>query len=220
MPAAIEFSVDRSQLERELHRIETEYLKAERRAVAETTREAEQALEGATAAAGLGRLGRAWTSKVYPIGGLAREPVGYIFPKGGRRTEGAMRSFSRGARIRALDGGPVAIPLPAAGGRGRGGGLTPEEWERKTGQKLRPVYRRGKAPLLVADGRVNMRTGRFRKSLKRDARRIGPGYGAVVPIFVLMPQVNLSARFSIEGTLAPFPGRVAAAFVQLANAIK
>ena len=203
------------ELQQAIEKLDTQQMRASRRAVTEVTRQAEQALESATEGAGLGRLGRAWTSRVYPRSGLAREPAGLIFPKGGRRTEGAMRSFSRGARIRGLDGGAVAIPLPAAGGRGRGRNLTPEEWERKTGITLRPVYRRGKAPLLVADGRINVRSGRFRKSLQRDARRIGPGYGAVVPIFVLVPVVNISARFSIESTMAPFPDRLAARFGEL-----
>ncbi len=209
-----DLSFSSAELNRAREQIETRIMRAQRQATSEVTREAEQALEAAVGAAGLGRLSRAWTSRVYPRSGLAHSPTGYIFPKGGRRTEGAMRSFSRGARIRALDGGVIAIPLPAAGARGRGG-LTPDAWEAKTGQTLRPVYRRGKAPLLVADGRVNMRTGRFRPSLKRDARRIGPGFGALVPIFVLMPQVNLASRFSIERTMAPFPDKLATRFNSL-----
>jgi hypothetical protein len=207
-----DLSFSAPELARAREQIEARVLRAQRQATSETTREAEQALEAAVGAAGLGRLGRAWTSRVYPRSGLAHSPTGYIFPKGGRRTEGAMRAFSRGARIRALDGGAIAIPLPAAGGRGRGRNLTPAEWEAKTGQTLRPVYRRGKAPLLVADGRVNMRSGRFRKPLARDARRIGPGYGAVVPIFVLMPVVNIAARFSIERTMGPFPDKLVTRF--------
>jgi hypothetical protein len=198
-------------------RIETSYLEAEKRAVREVTREAEQALEAATAGAGLGRLSRAWSSAVYPKSGRAKNPVGYIYPKGGKRTEGAIRSFTRGARIRALSGGFTAFPTEAAGKAPRGQEMTPAYWEAKNGQTLRPVFRPGKAPLLVADGRVNAR-GRFKARFKRDARRVGPGYGATVIIFVLMPEFSLQSRFSIEQTLSPFPGRLASRFLQYANA--
>jgi Family of unknown function (DUF6441) len=198
-------------------RIDTGYLRVGRQAVTQVTREAEQALEVATARSGLGRLSKAWTSRIYPKAGLAREPAGYIYPKGGRRTAGAIRSFSRGARIRGMHGGYTAFATPAAGPRPRGRDLTPEEWERRTGQKLRPVFRPGRAPLLVADGRLNARSGRFRPLLKRDARKFGPGVGATIVIFILMPEYSHQARFSIEGTLAPFPGRLATRFVDLAN---
>jgi hypothetical protein len=209
-----EVSFTTAELAKVSEQIEAQVLRVQRRAVVEVTREAELALEAATAAAGLGRLAKAWTSRVFPRSGLAHSPSGLIYPKGGKSTAGSIRAFARGASIRGTRGQFLAIPLPVAGGRmiGRGAGavaMTPQAWERKTGQELRPVFRRGKAPLLVADGRVNMRSGRFRKSLKRDARRIGPGFGAVVPVFILMPVVNLGQRFSIEGTMAPFPGRLA-----------
>src|SRR5205085_2656436 len=98
--------------------------------------------------------------------------------------------------------------------------LSPQEWERKTGIPLRLVIRRGRAPILVADGRVNARSGRFRPSLKRDARRIGPGFGSIVPIFVLLPVVNLGQRFSIESVLAPFASALASRFLTLASQVE
>lgn len=217
MTVALDF--DGAAIERERARIAGGIYRAERQAITQTTREAEQALEQATSSAGLGRLSKAWASRVFPRAGLAKDPVGYIYPKGGTRTEGAIRSFSRGGRVKGVDGGWTAIPTDAAGPRGRGRNLTPAEWEARTGQQLRPVYRPGRAPILVADGRVNAR-GRFRSMLKRDARRVGPGYGATVVIFVLMPEFNLQSRVSIEGTLAPFPSRLASSFLSYANAVQ
>ncbi|API58278.1 hypothetical protein BSL82_02295 [Tardibacter chloracetimidivorans] len=189
-------------------------LEAAYRAVRETTREAEKALEQVTASAGLGRLSRAWASEIYPERGRAREPVGSIYVKGRKRSQGAMAAYARGARISGSYGQYLAIPLPAAGPRRRGQDLTPGEWERRTGIRLQFVYRRGKPALLVAPGAINMRSGRFRKA---TARRIEQGRHASVPIFVLLPLVDVQQRFSIKQTLAPFSGRLASRFTGYAR---
>lgn len=205
-------------------RIQTAYLRAERQAVTEITREAEQALEAATASAGLGRLARAWTSRIYPRGGLAKNPVGFIFPKGGTRTTGAVRSYTRGASIRGTRGQFLAIPTPAAGSRGRGRNLTPGEWEARTGQRLRFVYRPGRPSLLVAEGVANARSGRFRPITRRRTKadeRLGTFRGTqTIVIFVLLPVVNVRSRVSIESVLAPFPSRLAARFLVHANQVR
>jgi Family of unknown function (DUF6441) len=52
----------------------------------------------------------------------------------------------------------LAIPLPAAGKSLRGGRITPGEWERRRGMRLRFVYRRSGPSLLVVDkARLNTR---------------------------------------------------------------
>jgi hypothetical protein len=47
-----------------------------------------------------------------------------------------------GPLIRSKDGFWLAIPTPAAGPGLRGGRITPGEWERRTGLRLRFIYRR------------------------------------------------------------------------------
>jgi hypothetical protein len=93
--------------------------------------------------------------------------------------------------IRSKDGFWLAIPTPAAGKGTRGKALTPGEWERRRGLRLRFVYRRGGPSLLVADGRLNSRG-------LGVAPRSKTGRGqSTVPIFLLMAQVKLSKRLSI-----------------------
>jgi hypothetical protein len=56
-----------------------------------------------------------------------------------------------GPLIRSKDGFWLAIPTEAAGRGLRGAKLTPGEWERRRGLRLRFVYRRRGPSLLVAD---------------------------------------------------------------------
>lgn len=165
--------------------------------VREETRGLETDLEGLTRMAVPGRLWRAWRSAVNPRRGMARQPAGQVFVNGGNRSLGAMTFHSEKGRIVSKDGQYLAIPLPAAGSRGRGRTLTPGEWERRTGQRLRFVYRPGRASLLVADGgTLNARTGTFRAG---TAKRQASGRGlATVPIFALVPFVDFKPGFSVE----------------------
>lgn len=165
--------------------------------VREETRGLEQDLEGLTRMAVPGRLWRAWKSAVNPPRGAARKPAGQVFVNGGNRSLGAMTFHSEKGRIASKDGQYLAIPLPAAGARGRARSLTPGEWERRTGQRLRFVYRPGRPSLLVADnGTLNGRTGTFRQA---TAKRQASGRGvATVPIFVLVPFVDFKPGFSVE----------------------
>ena len=57
-----------------------------------------------------------------------------------------------GPLIRSKSGFWLAIPTPAAGKSLRGGRVTPGEWERRHGLRLRFVYRRRGPSLLVVEG--------------------------------------------------------------------
>jgi hypothetical protein len=110
-------------------------------------------------------------------------------------------AFERGALIRGVRGLWLAIPLPAAGKTGLGGKkVTPLGWERRTGMRLRFVYRRGKPSLLVADdARLTRATG-LATSIRRPRRRDGILTGAAtVPVFLLVPQVKLPKKLDIAG---------------------
>ena len=110
-----------------------------------------------------------------------------------------------GPLIRSKNGFCLAIPTPAAGKFTRGGSITPGEWERCTGLRLRFIYRRRGPSLLVAEGRLNTK-GRAFGRLTRPHRGHGPaspsrsktGRGVVTaPIFLLVPQVRLPKRLDL-----------------------
>lgn len=212
---------DSSRFRKRLDALDRKIMAAAKGAVLRTTKDAERALESATRDGVNGKLWRAWTSATYPQRGLARNPSSEIFPKGRDRTRGALTAYARGAQIRGRNSQFLAIPLPAAGARFSGRGrvpLTPGEWERRTGKILRLVYRRNKPSLLVADDATLGKTGVARGA---TARRAASGRGvSTVPIFVLLPQVNVTKRFSIETVLAPYDRKLRENFLELVRRIE
>lgn len=196
--------IDEDKLRAELKRFDSIFLHHMKEAVRETTRETEKDLEAATRSHVKGRLWRAWQSDVFPRTGLAREPVGIIrlnaaANKNGKRTRtyGAMEFFTQSGRITAGGGQYLAIPLPAAGSRGRARNLSPGEFEQRTGIRLRFVYRRGKPSLLVMDEAViSGRKGIAR--LNTEKRRATGRGNTTVPVFILIPKVDFANRFAIE----------------------
>lgn len=143
--------------------------------------------------AGLGeRLSRTWRGKTFPEAGESAEAAAYVWSRAPKIVD----AFDRGVLIRSARGLFLAIPTAAAGKTGRGamGGrekITPEGWERRTGLKLRFVYRRGRPSLLVAeDARVSKRG-------LAAANRRKTGQASVI-VFVLVPQVALKKRLDVE----------------------
>lgn len=185
----------RDTIERRVYRAGTAMIR-------ESTRALEKRIENAIQGAVSGKLWRAIASQVYPKGGIAREPSGSIFVNGGERSRGAIRFFTQPGRIQNDDDFYLAIPLPAAGTRGREGMLTPGEWERRTGVRLRFVFRRGRASLLVADSAVLSAKGIFRRvasiRTKADQRRGFARGATTIPIFVLLPFVPFANSVSLE----------------------
>jgi hypothetical protein len=96
-----------------------------------------------------------------------------------------------GPLIRSKNGFWLAIPTAAAGKSSKGGRITPSEWERRTGLRLRFIYRRRGPSLLVAEGRLNSK-GRAVASKSKTGRGL-----ATVPIFLLVPQVKLRKRLDL-----------------------
>lgn len=168
-----------------------------RDAVSDETRGLEQDLEKITRLSVKGKLWRAWRSDVFPkSGGIANEPRGRIIINGGKRTVGALTFFTQEGRITAGGGGYLAIPTDAAGSRGRTRNLTPGEWERRNGARLRFVYRRGRPSLLVLDEGVL--SGKSKVGRLNTARRRLTGRGnATIVIFVLIPFADFQPRFAV-----------------------
>ena len=96
-----------------------------------------------------------------------------------------------GPLIRSKNGFWLAIPTHAAGKSTRGGRITPGEWVRRTGLRLRFIYRRRGPSLLVAERRLNTK-GRAVASKSKTGRGV-----VTATIFLLVPQVKLPKRLDL-----------------------
>lgn len=155
----------------------------------------ERAVTAAMREAGTG-LKSAWRLQITGAGlGTRRaNPIrSQNFPRSGESLNAAALVWSKapvivgahdtGPPIRSKDGFWLAIPLPAAGKPLRGGRITPGEWERRCGLRLRFVHRRAGPRLLVAEGRLNTKGQAVvsRSKTGRGAARAGSGRWAADP---------------------------------------
>ena len=156
--------------------------------------------------AALGRgLANSIRKKIYPTTGASIRAAAVVYSN----ASNVVDAFDRGVLIRSKTGFWLAIPTAAAGKKGVGNKrITPGGWEQRTGQRLRFVYRRGQPSLLVAETRLNS-NGRAVASRSKTGRGL-----ATVPIFILVPQVNLPKRLSLDGPAreaeARLPGLIVA----------
>ena len=138
--------------------------------------------------AGLGRrLSNSIRSQTYPKVGESIDAAALVWSK----APVIIGAHDTGPLIRSKDGFWLAIPTEAAGKGARGGRITPGEWERRRGLRLRFVYRRRGPSLLVAEGRLNAR-GVGVASRSKTGRGL-----TTVPIFLLVRQVKLRKRLDL-----------------------
>ena len=188
-------------------------IKAGEKAVSAAMREAGSGLKnawrGQIVQAGLGlRLANSIRSQTYPKSGQSLKAAALVWSK----APVIVGAHDTGPLIRSKDGFWLAIPTAAAGKGLKGGRITPGEWERRRGLRLRFVYRRRGPSLLVADGRLNSRG-------LGVASRSKTGRGkATVPIFLLVPQVKLRKRLDLardaDRAQAAVPGLIVANWVE------
>jgi len=163
----------------------------------------EKAVSAAMREAGSG-LKSDWRAQITGAGlgrRLANSIRSQTFPKSSNSLNAAALVWSKapviigahntGPLIRSKDGFWLAIPTRAAGKSTKGGRITPGEWERSTGLRLRFVYRRRGPSLLVAEGRLNTK-GRAVASRSKTGRGL-----TTVTIFLLVPQVKLRKRLDL-----------------------
>lgn len=162
-----------------------------------------EALRQDVVSSGLGeRLSRTWRGKTYPETGSSLEAAAFVWSKAPKLID----AFDRGVVIRSKNGFWLAIPTAAAGStgvgaNGRSARITPGGWERRTGMRLRFVYRRGQPSLLVADNaRINTK-GRAAPNRRKTGQ-------ATAVIFLLVPQVSLRKRLDIDAAARTWAGRV------------
>ncbi len=159
------------------------------KAVTTAMREAGAGLKSAwrsqIAGAGLGtRLGNSIRLVTYPKGSESLNAAELVWSN----APVIVGAHDAGPLIRSKDGFWLAIPTVAVGKSTRGGRITPGEWERRTGLRLRFIYRRRGPSLLVADLRRRGDAERRRhphQQLHRDAERGADrkpgGHGAASP---------------------------------------
>lgn len=163
--------------------------------------------------AGLGqRMANTWRGRTYPEGAVSLEAASFVWSK----APNIVDAFDRGVTIRSQRGFWLAIPTAAAGIKGISATgamkrITPGGWERRTGMRLRFVYRRNGPSLLVADNARLTKRGLARANTGRT--RSGAAYtrlaGRVtVVVFLLVPQVTLRKRFDIASAAQRWADRV------------
>ena len=177
----------------DIARIMAAEIEAGERAVTAALGEAGSGLKtawrGQITGASLGqRLANTIRSELYPKGKPSLSAAALVWSKAPQ----IVSAHDAGALIRSRSGFWLAIPTPAAGTSARGGRVTPGVWERRSGLRLRLVYRRTGPSLLVAEARLNTR-GRAVASRSRTGRGV-----ATVPIFLLLPQVKLPKRLDLD----------------------
>ncbi|MBW6495331.1 MAG: hypothetical protein K0B16_12405 [Burkholderiaceae bacterium] len=167
-------------------------IRAGERAITTAMREAgtglKSAWRGQITGAGLGtRLGNSIRLATYPKAGESLNAAALVWSN----APVIVGAHDTGPLIRSKHGFWLAIPTHAAGKSSKGGRISPGEWERRTGLRLRFIYRRRGPSLLVAEGRLNTK-GRAVASRAKTGRGV-----ATVPIFLLVPQVNLRKRLDL-----------------------
>jgi hypothetical protein len=190
-----------------------EEIAAGERAVSKAIREAgtglKSAWRGQITGAGLGiSLARSIRSAQYPKGKPSLNAAALVWSK----APVILGAHNTGPMIRSKNGFWLAIPTPAAGKSARGGRISPGEWERRTGLRLRFIYRHQGPSLLVAEGRLNTK-GRAVASRSKTGRGL-----LTAPIFLLVPQVRLEKRLNLaaaaEAELGRVPGAIVASWVE------
>jgi hypothetical protein len=188
-------------------------IKAGERAVSHAVNEAGNSVKSSWRAqitgAGLGqRLANTIRSEQFPKGRPSLSAAAVVWSK----APVIIGAHDTGPLIRSRNGFWLAIPTEAAGKSARGGRITPGEWERRSGLRLRFVYRRSGPSLLVAEGRLNSR-GRAVASRSKTGRGL-----VTAPIFLMVPQVKLRKRLDLARDAAraqeAIPGAIVANWVE------
>jgi hypothetical protein len=178
-------------------------------AIGQTAAGLKMAWRAQIAGAGLGmRLANTIRSETFPEGRTSLSAAAVVWSK----APAIVGAHDAGATIRSSAGFWLAIPTPAAGRSHRGGRISPGEWERRRGLRLRFVYRRTGPSLLVTEGRLDS-GGVARASRSKSGRGV-----ATVPVFLLVPQVRLPKRLDLardaRAALDRIPGRIVANWVE------
>jgi hypothetical protein len=164
---------------------------------------------GQIVSSGLGdRLARTIRERYFPPGRKSLNAAALVYSRANKLVD----AFDRGVLIRSKAGFFLAIPTEAAGKYGDGRKrITPGGWERRTGLRLRFVYRPRAPSLLVIDNAKLTSRGRAVANVTR--RRDGTSYTRLagrqtIPVFILVPQVRLPKRLDLDRAARLWEGRL------------
>lgn len=176
-------------------------------------------------------IANAWRARVFPETGESLNAAGLVWSK----VPAIIHAFEHGALIRARGGRFLAIPTgfnAPQGRRGRGMRVTPQQMIASRQAFLRPFcsgrgfvwclpVRRGervgrrRAPL-IAGGLAAVATARRRGAAAWQAALLRQGF---VPMFLLVPQVQLAGRLDVRGAADRALARLPAAILREWQAI-
>jgi hypothetical protein len=176
-------------------------------------------------------IANAWRSRVFPETGESLNAAGLVWSK----VPTIIHAFEHGVLIRARGGRFLAIPTgfnAPQGRRGRGMRITPQQMVASRQAFLLPFrsrrgfvwclpVRRGervgrrRAPL-IAGGLAAVATARRRGAAAWQAELLRQGF---VPMFLLVPQVQLTRRLDVRGAADRALARLPAAIVRAWEAI-
>jgi hypothetical protein len=207
------FTLKTDDLVKGLAEAETDAARSVTGAMREVTEGLKSDLRADVVDGGLGqRLANTWRGKTYPESAVSLEAASFVWSK----APNIVDAFDRGVTIQSSRGFWLAIPTAAAGVKGISTTgamkrITPGGWERRTGMRLRFVYRRGRPSLLVADNARLSKKGLARPNIGRT--RGGAQFTrlkgrSTVVVFILVPQVTLRKRFDIGSAAQRWADRV------------
>lgn len=207
------FTLKTDDLAKGLGEVEVEAARSVTAAMREVTDGLKGDLRSDVVDAGLGqRLANTWRGRTYPEGAVSLEAASFVWSK----APNIVDAFDRGVTIRSQRGFWLAIPTAAAGVKGISATgamkrITPGGWERRTGMRLRFVYRHAGPSLLVADNARLTKRGLARANTGRT--RSGAAYTRLagrttVVVFLLVPQITLKKRFDIASAAQRWADRV------------
>lgn len=207
------FTLKTDDLVKGLAEAETEAARSVTGAMREVTEGLKSDLRADVVDGGLGqRLANTWRGKTYPEGAVSLEAASFVWSK----APNIVDAFDRGVTIKSSRGFWLSIPTSAAGVKGIGTTgamkrITPGGWERRTGMRLRFVYRRGRPSLLVADNARLSKKGLARPNIGRTlggAQFTRLKGRSTVVVFILVPQVTLRKRLDIGSAAQRWADRV------------
>lgn len=180
-----------------------EYQTAERAVtigIREATNGLKHSMRRQVHSSGLGqRMANTWRGDIYPKGQNSIRAAGMVYSKASK----IMAGFDEGTVIKSKNGWWLAIPTPNAPKKGIGGKrITPSNFPEHRFGKLRFIYRRNGASMLVVDNvqaSYSRKTGELRGFRKASQRNLKTGNKiSTAVMFWLVPQVKLPKLINFD----------------------
>ncbi|WP_174710261.1 DUF6441 family protein [Thalassospira marina] len=187
-------------LRRVMHAKSDDLKKAVTQGMRDTSPQVKEFLRAQVRRAGMGsRLANSWRDESYPKRGSSSfDAAALVWTKAPK----IVNAFDKGVLIRSDSGFFLAIPTENAPKKGMDGKrISPSNFPEFRYGRLRLVYRRNGASLLVVDGVGFTKTGRVSRQRKNGGRLKSGAYGrgvTTVPMFLLVRQVKLKKRFDVK----------------------